>query len=248
MTTVQSMSSQLWTLLNRPLGELTPTAIRDRKDKRQQELQRQMELHRGKHNQALTSSSLKSILESGGDLNDLLDKGDDHFRKKWTKLFLSAIEEKDLETIDYLLNNSYDPNDLRSNVGFRAVLAAADSGDSRVIQKLLGQGFNIDATDHEGQSPLYYCAQYNKPEALQLLVQHGADISFTRRGGWTPLHSAIDTDSLDAVKVLIENGADVNTLHGGMFPALPLDRALDKNNTDISTYLIDNGATQYRAA
>ena len=93
-----------------------------------------------------------------------------------------------------------------------ALLVAAASGQTSVVQLLLRQGVDADAADERGLSPLMLAARDNCCETMQALLDGGADIDL-RRGGtdsWPALMHAINRGHRSAAHLLLDRGADPN--------------------------------------
>jgi uncharacterized protein len=95
---------------------------------------------------------------------------------------------------------------------------ACFAGDIAVIRDLISQGYQIDAPDLVGNTPLYRAAFYQAPLSVQTLLAFGANPNIQCEGGRTPLISSISIPPLlndganqkEILKLLIEAGADLN--------------------------------------
>lgn len=73
----------------------------------------------------------------------------------------------------------------------RGIWFAAQTGNLKRIQKLIGKGENVNAIDTAGYSSLHYAARNGYLEICEILIRNGADVdATTRNGGATPLHRA----------------------------------------------------------
>ena len=83
---------------------------------------------------------------------------------------------------------------------------------SDVFNILINAGADINATDNNGHTPLFYVARYSKtPKTVEALVKLGADINTRDNNGDTPLFmAAYGNKNPEIIKSLIKYGADVN--------------------------------------
>ena len=102
-------------------------------------------------------------------------------------------------------------------------LAAAFAQDPRVLELLLNNGANIDATDVDGAQPLHIASGFNsRPDVISLLLNRGASIEFQDSNGFTPLHwAAANAASPATADMLLRRGADIEARSvKGMTPLL----------------------------
>ena len=98
---------------------------------------------------------------------------------------------------------------------YRRFRSAIMKDDVLAVKQLIAEGFHVNSTDMDGETPLRDAATFSKnPKVLEVLIEAGADVN--RQGvidslPLTPLHCAIRYNTPDIVKVLIKAGVDVNT-------------------------------------
>jgi len=78
------------------------------------------------------------------------------------------------------------------------------------------------------------------PEELKELLQQGVDVNASSSGGETLLMRQVRYGTLDAVRVLVEAGVDLDAENDNAMTAL--DSATKRNQTEIITYLLEQGA------
>ena len=90
------------------------------------------------------------------------------------------------------------------------LLHEAGRGDAATVVRLLRDGADVDARDHEGRTALHVAAHAGNMEAVEFLILYGADVNARQRDGRDPLHHAAAMGRLGAVNLLIANGAVVD--------------------------------------
>ena len=100
-----------------------------------------------------------------------------------------------------------------------------------VLPRLREQGFDIDAVDSQGRTPLVFAIQSDEVDRVQRLIDAGADIN-RKIGdeGWTPLMFAVMADDKAIVKHLLEAGADIDAANTYGFTAAILAAQLGKED------------------
>ena len=80
-----------------------------------------------------------------------------------------------------------------------------------LVAHCLGNGFDPNARNEGGASPLHNAAEEGPVESVRLLLLNGADVNARARGSEaTPLRSAVRFDRVDNVRALLQAGADAN--------------------------------------
>ena len=120
--------------------------------------------------------------------------------------------EPSAEIINYLLDQGADPAACE-----RILLAACQTGDTSLINRLLQNGISPDEKDRNGEIPLVWACQQRNAEVIKALLNNGADVSPDKSNQSTPMetlfrlnviegHAVDDFDELK--KLFIKNGAD----------------------------------------
>lgn len=65
-----------------------------------------------------------------------------------------------------------------------------------MVQKLIDLGANIDATDDNGDTPLFEAAREGSFETVKILVENGADINWQNNRNRTSLDLANENGDL----------------------------------------------------
>lgn len=142
------------------------------------------------------------LIKAGADIN-AVENSFEYSALMW------AARDGNLKTVELLI-------DARANLhqkgkyGNTAFLLAAEGGKPDTIKKLLSLGFDVNATDDEGErTALIAAARY--PETLKVLIKAGAKVNGRSRIlSHTALYAAAMNGWAESVKVLIDAGADVN--------------------------------------
>lgn len=124
----------------------------------------------------------------------------------------------------------------RDTSGGTPLHMAAASGHGGVVEVLVAQGADVNATTSNGVTPLHLAASLGHREVAELLLANGADIN-AADPEWkvTALHSAAGFGRKQMVELLLAKGADVHArnIHG----QTPLDVAVCKKRTVVADLL-----------
>lgn len=99
------------------------------------------------------------------------------------------------------------------NPVFYPLCEAVINDDMASFNELIETGVEIDGTDYNGLTALFYAAEYGRVEMARKLLQKGADIEFRDSYGNTPLWRACMNDirnGEEMIHLLLSYGADVN--------------------------------------
>ena len=91
-----------------------------------------------------------------------------------------------------------------------AFLAAVVAGDVNGIQAEIEKGADVNGTDEEGRTPLFYVVQAGDLKVATMLIQRGARVNVMTASGETPLTEAVAGSSIELVQVLLKSGANPN--------------------------------------
>lgn len=89
---------------------------------------------------------------------------------------------------------------------------AATHGHYQMVEVLLGQGAEINATDKNGWTPLHCAARAGHLDVVQLLVQSGASPKSETNLGSAPIWFAASEGHNDVLKYLMEKEHDTYAL------------------------------------
>ena len=97
---------------------------------------------------------------------------------------------------------------------------AAAAGDVPLVQAYLQAGFDRNAQDAKGYSPLMAAASAGKLDAAKALLDENAKPDLQNKAGDTALILAAAADQPDMVRLLVESNADVRIRNKENLPAL----------------------------
>ena len=118
--------------------------------------------------------------------------------------------------------------------------AAAENGETEIIELLVSQGCLVDSRNREGLTPLMMAALYDEPSAFQMLLQNGADPSLKDNDGLSPLHYAAKGGSTSIINNLLSLGIDIDSRTNAGVTPLMTTAFCDKQSA--FQVLIENGA------
>jgi hypothetical protein len=85
--------------------------------------------------------------------------------------------------------------------------AAAGIGDVKALDAWLERGYDVNAKNKHGASPLMVAAYGGHREAIRSLLDHGADVHIISNG-WSPVGAALLTEHAEAARLLSEHGCE----------------------------------------
>jgi|GEM_PF-4510839 len=117
---------------------------------------------------------------------------------------------------------------------------AAREGQLTNVRSLLDKGYDVDARDSKGKSPLHEAVSNGHLDITKLLLERGANVDARESGGGSPLHAAVSNGHLDITKLLLERGANVAARESG--GESPLHAAVSNGHLDITKLLLERDA------
>lgn len=176
---------------------------------------------------------LHYLLENGISLNQVDPDGN-------TALHL-LVEHRENEIVQSLVDVCLDELDLKNKKGNTALALATFSGQLDVMNVLLSNGADQNATNSNGYTPLAIAVRKGNFEAAKMLLEFEADPNIPDQEGRTPIFSACRENRLDLVKLLVEHNAAVEI--ADKYSRTPLHFSHLGKAGEISAFLRDHGAT-----
>jgi ankyrin repeat protein len=142
--------------------------------------------------------------------------------------------EAGIDTSDYIPSFYYGALDYN-------LMIAASKGYSSEIERLIGEGADINAETAEGATPLIFAVSNNEFNAVRALLNHSPELNQITRSYETPLIIAVKNRNPEIAELLIRAGADIelSDRHG----ATPLHNAAYLGYADITDLLLYYGAS-----
>ncbi|KAL4579696.1 hypothetical protein LXL04_015854 [Taraxacum kok-saghyz] len=181
------------------------------------------------------------------------EKDDVETPSSMESLFTSQVEEDLRKEVEQLLSpeeraillQNETPNlDKISTEKWNPLHTLGLAGQIKFMDSLLGNGFDIDAADKDGQTALHKAVLGKKEAVISHLLRKGASPHVQDLGGATPLHYAVQVSAMQTVKLLIKCKVDVNVADNEGWT--PLHVAMQTRNRDIAKVLLVNGADKTR--
>ncbi|KAI3776937.1 hypothetical protein L1987_46729 [Smallanthus sonchifolius] len=169
------------------------------------------------------------------------------------KLSTSQIEEDLMKEVEQLLapeertilQQNEAPNlDKISTGKWNPLHTLALAGQIKFMDNLLGNGYDIDVVDKDGQTALHKAVLGKKEAVISHLLRKGASPNLQDLDGATPLHYAVQVSAIQTVKLLIKSNVDVNVADNEGWT--PLHVAMQSRHRDIAKVLLVNGADKTR--
>lgn len=134
----------------------------------------------------------------------------DPFKKFGASLLASAVQNKHMDTVQFLIERG-----APLNCGKEQVLHVASSqGSLEVVKLLLDRGVDVNMTattyTKHRDTALMSAAVTNQVEIARLLLDSGARVDAVTSNGWSALHYAATYGNVSMIKLLADHGADIN--------------------------------------
>lgn len=124
---------------------------------------------------------------------------------------------------------------------FPGVTVAATFGLVSLVDRLLGDGADIEETGHDGMTALYRASEIGCEPVVTLLLNKGANINAQGGQENNALQAASSRGHDRVVKLLLERGANVNAKGPAYFKSA-LHAASDGGHVQVVTTLLNEGA------
>jgi uncharacterized protein len=138
-----------------------------------------------------------AVIFGGKDIVSLLiQKGAEvDAKEKWGRtplLSFAATGGSDIEIAKMLLAAGADPGSKSAKVddSYAALHYAAETGNLKLAELLLGAKVDVNYRDPDGDSALHFAIVSERLEIMRLLIAHGADVNIVNRRGERPLFMA----------------------------------------------------------
>ena len=165
----------------------------------------------------------------------------DHSEDITSKNYLfRAVLYGNIEALRYFFDKFHPNIEFKDQHGLTLFLVACGEGHMNIIDYLLENGCDSDATDKIGRNGLHLAARKGQPKVLEKLLAMGKNVDSLTHDGGTPLFVAAVGGHVECCKVLVEHGSDVNKQAKNGFTAAFCAASI--GNLEVLKYLIDHGA------
>ena len=148
----------------------------------------------------------------------------------------------DIERIRRCMANS-SPSNWSNPDGYTMLHRAARfSSNPTVLSVILDAGFDPNAKDDDGWTPLHHAAYNDNAIVSSVLLDAGAQPNARTNGGWTPLYMAALSGNRLTVSILLDGGADPNFRNYDEEGSFPLHQAAVQDDPILVSTLLDAGA------
>ena len=134
------------------------------------------------------------------------------------------------------------PGDDRQEIVDEALVYAAKSGRTNVMDYLLAQRANIDAEPYQGTA-LFWAISTDQTETVRWLLEHGADVhhiaGFGGEKNINALHMAAWGGHMESAALLLQHGADA-TYHEPRYNSSPVGWADHLGHPELRDYLLEH--------
>ena len=87
------------------------------------------------------------------------------------------------------------------------LVEASRLGYLEVVQSLIGRGSDVNRSNNDGDTPLYWASYKGHLEMVRALLAAGADVNKSNNGGMTPLSRALFSNHTQVADLLRDAGA-----------------------------------------
>jgi ankyrin repeat protein len=136
----------------------------------------------------------------------------------------AAIEDGDLEYVEYYLKRGVDRTITVEKSASKLPYAngstplhvalskfgttSDDENRQAIVDRLVKYGFDINARDTEGKTPLQRVIYNRNKKAVLAVLPYKPNVNVRDQRGRTPLHYAAERDEIATVSALLDAGAD----------------------------------------
>lgn len=146
--------------------------------------------------------AIKYCINKGAEKNSKDEEG--------KTIFILAAESGDLKITRFCINElDMDPKAL-SYKHETALMLAARTGNTSLLNYLIGLGIEMEAENSDGETALFYALEADDNAAFSFLVNNNADISHITNDKSTLLIKAAKEEQTEAMRLLLNAGIDVN--------------------------------------
>ena len=157
--------------------------------------------------------------------------------------FIEAMNQNDLARANKLLDMGVDVSIRQPYSNITCLMAAARMPDSRLLQRLIRQGADVNAEDSSGSPALVYLLMSGRatPALVKLLLPNHVHLRPNAVAGASPLGLAIQTRDPQIIADVLDAGANANEKDAGGKPVL--DDVVEADDLATVKKLVAHGAS-----
>ena len=125
------------------------------------------------------------------------------------QLLATRIERGDMVAVKKIVKDNPKLLNPQQVVGTLPLATIVKNNDPEQMKWMLNQGANINATDSDGYSLLFFALEFQNTSMLEFLLSNGANPNGPNNESITPLIAAIANGRTKAAELLIKYGADL---------------------------------------
>ena len=125
------------------------------------------------------------------------------------QLLATRIERGDMVAVKKIVKDNPKLLNHQQVVGTLPLATIVKNNDPEQMKWMLNQGANINATDSDGYSLLFFALEFQNTSMLEFLLSNGANPNCPTHESITPLIAAIANGRTKAAELLIKYGADL---------------------------------------
>ena len=125
------------------------------------------------------------------------------------QLLATRIERGDMVAVKKIVKDNPKLLSHQQVVGTLPLATIVKNNDPEQMKWMLNQGANINATDSDGYSLLFFALEFQNTSMLEFLLSNGANPNCPNHESITPLIAAIANGRTKAAELLIKYGADL---------------------------------------
>jgi ankyrin repeat protein len=121
-----------------------------------------------------------------------------------------AAESDDIETINWLLDNSTIDINAIDHDGWTAAILAMELNKFDAVKFLHARGADLSIVNHKGRNSLHIAARNGDVKAIKWLLENSTlDINLADDEGSTPIMICLNWNELASAKLLVERGSNL---------------------------------------
>jgi ankyrin repeat protein len=124
----------------------------------------------------------------------------------------------------------------------KALISAAEIGESGIVKWLLDQHADADAKDDQGITPLMWAALKGSGPTVKILLDAGANVNATDYNGWSATMWSASQGRIETLRMLLAKKPNLHATNKDGKTALIIARAM--NQAAAAAVLKEGGATE----